>query len=70
MLPQCAVAAVSILQLVRIFQCLCVIGLILFGLAARVGIDLFQIGHREGSLCRILSGIGLVKIRQLRLAVF
>ena len=69
MLPQRAVAAVSLLQLVCILQRLCVIALILFGLPARKGIDFLQISDGERSLLRIISLIGLVKINQLRLSV-
>ena len=69
MLPQRAVAAVSLLQLVCILQRLCVIALILLGLPARKGIDFLQISDGERSLLRIVSLIGLVKINQLRLSV-
>ena len=70
MIPESHIAGLSLLQKVRCLQSLVAVILILFGFSAGAGINLFQFSNGKRRFCRIFPLIAVVKIYQLRFAVF
>ncbi len=70
MIPQCTIAAYTVLQFCSRFQCFFFVCRIFFGFAARGRINLFQLRNGERSFLRIFSFIAVIEVNQLRLTLF
>ena len=63
-------ASVAVLQKVGCLHGRLFVFRMLFGVSAGCGINLLQLADREGSYLRVLAGVALIEVNQLRFSLF